>query len=378
MPAIAHDLIAEVEGAVRGGSPARRVQILRQVAGLFISNAARLDERQIGIFDDVMVCVLDQVEARALAHLSMMLAGVAAAPREAARRLACHEEASVAAPILRNCEVLKEDDLIEMAGCRSQQHIFAIANRARLGEALTDALLKRADGDVCRALASNPGAQFSAAGFSMLAHRAERDDGIAASLAGRPDTPAVVLCELLAKVPGPERARLVSLAPERVRGAMQDAIRRIEAGESHQARAPIDYSEAKSIVLALGNSGKLSDQAVNRFAVRQEHANLVAALSLLATVDIEIIEPLLEQSDGCGLIVACRASRLNWQTTLAVVTHRNNARKFSPQDLERCQEAFEALPLSIAQWTLRYGSIQDIAHKFGSTGNAPAGEAGGT
>ena len=114
-------------------------------------------------------------------------------------------------------------------------------------------------------------------------------------------------------------------------------------------------------------------QTVNRFAVRREHTNLVAALSLLATVDIEIIEPLIEQSDGCGLIIACRASRLNWHTALAVVTHRKNARKFSPQDLERCQEAFEALPLSIAQWTIRFGSVQDFAGKFSSTGNASTG-----
>ena len=82
MPAIACDIIAEVEGAVRGGSPARRVQILRQVAGLFISNAARLDERQIGIFDDVLLCMLEQVEARALAQLSIMLAECALSRRE--------------------------------------------------------------------------------------------------------------------------------------------------------------------------------------------------------------------------------------------------------------------------------------------------------
>lgn len=372
MPAVAYDIIAEVEGAVRGGSPARRAQILRQMTGLFLANAARLDERQIGIFDEVMVCLLAQVDTRALAHLSTMLAGAPSAPNEVTRRLACHEEANVAAPVLRSSNSLSDIDLIEIAGDRSQQHLLAIANRPSLGEALTAALLTRAGTNVCRALAGNPGARFCDAGYSMLAVRAECDDDIADSLARRPDTPPDILGELLARVTSTIRARLLKLAPPQTRGAMQKAVERIEAEATGNPGALIDYSEAKSIVLALNKEGKLGDSAVNRFAVRQEHTNLVAALSLLATVDIEIIEPLVDQSDGCGLIIACRASRLDWHTALAVVSHRKNARKFSRQDIERCQEAFEAFPLSVAQWTIRFGSVQDFAGKFSSTENALA------
>jgi Uncharacterised protein conserved in bacteria (DUF2336) len=173
---------------------------------------------------------------------------------------------------------------------------------------------------------------------------------------------------LLPKVTKRVRARLLELAPPETLGPMRQVIQRIEAEARTRLSLPIDYSEAKSIVLGLNNSGKLSDSAVNRFAVHQEHNNLIAALALLATVEIEIIESLFEQGDDCGLIVACRASRLNWQTALAVVTHRKNARQFSPQELERCQEAFEALSLSVAQWTIRFGSIQDIADKFNMVG----------
>ena len=372
MPAIACDIIAEVEGAVRGGSPARRVQILRQVAGLFISNAARLDERQIGIFDDVLLCVLDQVEARALAQLSIMLAEVPSPPREATLRLACHEEPDVAVPILRNSGSLSDIDLIEIAHDCSQQHLVAIANRTRLGEALTGALLTRADAAACRALAGNPGARFCDAGYATLAARAERDAAIADSLVLRPDTPAAVLGELLAKVTKPERTRLVAMAPPHARTAMQSANEHIEAEATSKRPARVDYSEAKSIVLALSKSGKLADPAVNRFAVHQEQRNLVAALSLLATVETETIEALIDQSNGYGLMVACRASRLNWNTTLAVISHRKNAPRLSPQDVEQRQDAFEALPLSIAQWTIRFGTPGDYAAKLNLLEDASA------
>jgi uncharacterized protein (DUF2336 family) len=368
MPAIASaDFIAEVEGAVRGGSPARRVQMLRQIMGLFLSDADRLSEHQIGIFDEVMVRLVEQVEPRTLAHLSMTLADLPSAPKEATRRLACHEEASIAAPVLRNSQSLSEVDLIEIANDCSQQHIFAIANRTKLSEALTDVVLARADTNVCRALARNPGTRFSDLGFLTLVAHAERDDDIADSLVLRPDTPATMLRELLAKATRAVRARLLKLAPPETRAAIEQAIASIETQASGKPRAPIDYSEAKSLVLALNNDGKLNDSTVNRFAVRQEHRNLIAALSLLATVEIEIIEPLIEESDGCGLMIACRASRLNWHTALAVISHRKSARLLSQQEIEQCQEAFEALPLSVAQRAIRFGSVRDIAAKFNST-----------
>jgi hypothetical protein len=54
MPVIASaDLIAEPEGTVRCGSPARRVWILQQITGLFFAGTDRLNDDQGGIFDFV-------------------------------------------------------------------------------------------------------------------------------------------------------------------------------------------------------------------------------------------------------------------------------------------------------------------------------------
>lgn len=365
MPAIAYDIIAEVEGAVRDGSPARRAAILRQVAGLFLADAARLSERQIGIFDEVLLCLLEQVEARTLAQLSALLAEAPSAPREVIRRLARHAEASVAAPVLQHSPPLPEADLIEIAGCGTQQHLLAIAGRDSLGTAVTDALLIRAGASACRVLSGNPGARFSEPGYATLAARAERDDAIADALARRPDTPAGVLGELLAKVAKPVRDRLLALAPAPARPAMLASVQRIEAEARSRPRAAVDYSEAKSIVLALNNEGKLADSAVNRFAVHQDQKKLVAALSLLATVEVETVEPLIAKADGYGLMIACRASRLNWNTTQAVLSHRKNAPRLTPQATACRRDAFEALPLSIAQWTIRFGSPADFAAKLG-------------
>jgi hypothetical protein len=162
------------------------------------------------------------------------------------------------------------------------------------------------------------------------------------------------------------RARLLAIATPGKREIIQAAIERrlvqdAPKRDATKTPAPIDYTEAKSRILALSQTGKLSDSAVNRFAVHREPANLIAALSLLATVAIETIEPLMEESDGYGLMVACRASRLNWQTTLAVINNRSCARRFQRHELEQLEETFEALCLSVAQRTIRFGSPGDCA-----------------
>src|SRR5437868_7675248 len=108
-------LIAELDSAVKGGSPQRRVNILRQVTDLFLSDADRLNETQISVFDDVLVELIEQVEARTLAHLSDALSEIDMAPRDAVRKLAFHDDASVATPVLKKSNRLSENDLVEIA-----------------------------------------------------------------------------------------------------------------------------------------------------------------------------------------------------------------------------------------------------------------------
>ncbi len=363
------DFISELERAIEGGSPARRCQMLRQITNLFLAGADRLNEPQVAVFDDVLTRLMACIEARTLAQLSRALADLHSAPKEAIRRLARHEEAMVAAPVLRGSDSLSERDLIEIADHSSQQHLLAISGRKRLSEAVTEAVLKRCDTTACRLLVTNAGARFSSPGYLALVAAAKRDDDIADSLVHRPDLPVEMLRELLAGTTKAGRARLLKIAPPGLHGTIEATIKGIEAEICTKTPKPVDYSGPKSTVLALNKAGKLNDSSVNRFAVREERANLIAALALLSDAAIETIETIV---DPCGLIVACRASRLNWTTTLAVIRYRCGVQAIPPEDIEHRREAFEALPLSVAQRTIRFGSVRDIAMESKSTGKAPA------
>jgi len=368
MEAIASaELIAELEATAKDGAPERRSRILQGVAQLFLSLSAAgsLNPDQVAVFDSVLLRLMERMDARKLAELSGALAEVASAPQATVRRLARHESASVAAPVLLKSPSLTEADLIDVATHFGQQHLVAISNRPSLNEALTDAILKHAGKEAARVLARNPSAWFSALGFTALLILAERDDHVAESLGSRPDLPAESLKKLLTRTTEVVRARLLKSASPEVRERVQAVLDREAPAEVPRTAAFDDYTAAKAAIVVLNKSGKLNDSSVNRFAIRREYPNVIAALSLLSGATIEIIAPLMEEEDGSGLIIACRGSRLNWQTTAAVLNNRR-VPPLTKEQLEQSKQVFEMLYVSAAQYTIRFESPGKAASKSGS------------
>jgi uncharacterized protein (DUF2336 family) len=272
---------------------------------------------------------------------------------------------------LRNSNRLSEKDLVEIVKTRGQQHLLAISGRRTLNEALTDALMRLGDVNVSNALAHNPGARFSECGYATLVGRAERDESLTEKLGLRLDIPANLLRELLAKATDLVRARFLT-APRPVVQARTQGSGAATAGPVGVARPKIDYTQAQSEVLALNRAGKLNDSTVNRFAVRSEYTNVVAALSLKTDVKIEAIEPLLQSDRVYGLIVACKAARLSWSTTTMIIRNRPGCPPATEREIEQCVEVFEGLLLSVAQWTIRFGADRVAANKMDRAAAAPA------
>jgi uncharacterized protein (DUF2336 family) len=347
------DLIDELDVVLKDGSAQRRVRTLQQLSNLLSSCAERLSSCQINVFDDVLIRLLDCVGAGALAELSTALANFAAPPARTVRHLASHENVAVAGPLLSRSPILVDAELIQIAKSRSQQHLAAVASRQNLGEALTDLILKLAGKEASRALARNPSARFSSGGLAVLLAAAKRDERIAESLGLRPDLPAATLQELLSGASETVRARLLKAAPADLKQKVQAELNAIDMQAKPPRQGPTDFSAAHAAVATLSRTGKLNDSTVNRFAIRREYANVVAALSLLSGATVETIAPLMDEIGSEGLIIACRASRLNWQTTSAVLNNRD-VPPLSKQQAEQAKETFDMLFVSTAQYTIRF------------------------
>jgi uncharacterized protein (DUF2336 family) len=353
--AVSPDLLIESEGTV-DRLPRRDAQILRQVTELFLSNVDRLRESQVGALDGILVPLIGRIEATALVHLSEALSTIDRAPCETIHKLAFHHDPLVAAPVLKNSKYLSEGELLEIAKTRGRQHLLAICGRETLNEALTDTLMRLGDVSVSNALARNSGAKFSECGYATLVGRAERDEGLAEKLGLRLDIPSNLLRELLARATDIVRARFLTASRPVVKENVQGSGSRLPEHTGVTRPRTSDYTQAQSDVLALNRSGKLNDSTVNRFAVRGEYIHVVAALSLLTDVKTEAIEPLIESDRLYGLIVACKAARLNWSTTRMIINNRPDCPPATQREYDQGQAVFETLLLSVSQWTIRFGA----------------------
>jgi hypothetical protein len=360
MAAVSPNLRAELNGAEKGG-PEHDAQIFGQVTDLFLSNVDHLSESQINSVDGVLARLIGRVEATMLVDLSEDLSAIAQAPRQTIRALAFHDDPLVAAPVLRRSGCLSEADLLEIVNSGRQQHLLAICDRKVLNEKLTDALMRLGNVNVSNALARNAGAYFSECGYATLVGRAERDESLAEKLGLRLDLPANLLRELLGKVADVVLARFLTAPRPVVKPKAEEGpgVAAVERGRV--TRPKVDYTAVQTELATLNRTGKLNDGAVNRFAVRGEYINVVAALALKADVKPEAIEPLLDSDRLYGLIVACKAARLTWSTTTMIVRNRPGCPPPTQRELDQCVAIHESLLLSVAQWTVRWGTDRLLA-----------------
>src|SRR5262249_33661848 len=181
-------LLPELENVVQHGSAEKRAETLRRITTLFLDGAPNFKAEHIALFDDVIGCLIEQIEAKALAELARRIAPVPNAPAGVVSTLARNDSIDVAGPVLKQAR-LSDPDLMYIAENKSQAHLLAMSTRLGISEALADILIARGDREVARSIADNEHAQLSDNAFTRLIKRAEQDGALAAKAAMRPAIP---------------------------------------------------------------------------------------------------------------------------------------------------------------------------------------------
>src|SRR5437879_1665105 len=247
----------EVEAAIRAGSPEKHLETIKRVTDLFLLSAEQCGGEQIELFGDVLERLIKTIELRALAdvsarvalaEMSSQLASVKQAPPSVIRRLAAHDEISIARPVLTESARLTPEDLVELAQTKGEQHLLAISGRWWLTEIVTDALLKRHYPSVSRRLVTNPGARMSASGYAVVLKQAESDPELAIETGIRVDLPAEQRQQLLRSATEAVRTRLLSRAPPHLFEEIRSAITLAAAGANREMSRTRDFTAARRLV----------------------------------------------------------------------------------------------------------------------------------
>nr|WP_082009597.1 DUF2336 domain-containing protein [Methylobacterium sp. ZNC0032] len=289
-----------------------------------------------------------EIAAGSLGHLgdedrkgyAERVAAMPTLPHNVAVTLGGDNNAEVARLVLSLSPVLTDTDLAAIAVTQSQQHLVAIAERARLSESVTDILVERGDQKVLHTVSANEGAAFSDRGFDKLLERGEGDAAITGALARRSDL-------------APNRAQRVLRIVEQFSDG-GNAAPATEANVSLARQARQQRLEVKLLLSDLVAKVREVDDVLTMLADEDRAYHLSQVLSEIAGISIEQALRVLMQRDSSGIAVACRSLGIGATAFRAILQLRARRLYFSSRDVDDDVDAYAKLDLATAERTLRF------------------------
>jgi uncharacterized protein (DUF2336 family) len=348
-------LLPELEDVVQHGSAEKRAETLRRITTLFLDGAPNFNREHIALFDDVIGCLIEEIEAKALAELARRIAPVPNAPAGVVSALAKNDDIEVAGPVLKQAR-LADPDLMHIAETKSQAHLLALSTRQGINEQLSDILVARGDREVSRSIANNHHAQLSENAFSTLVKRAEQDGVLAEKVGMRTDIPPRLFRQLLMQASEVVQKRLLAKA----KPGTQAEIRRILAQVTDEVAAkaaPRNYTVALAAVRALHQERKLSEADIAAFANAGRYEETIAALATMCAVPVEVVDRLMNGERADPVLILARAISFGWPTVKAILNARPGG-KPSAQTLDAALENFDRLTTTTAQRVVRFWQVR--------------------
>lgn len=316
----------------RDRSPAKRRELLRSIADLFLDDVETYSDRALVLFTEVLTDLLKQVDGQTRVEIADRLAD-APESGEALHLFLAYDDPDVADPVLRKSTNLSDETLVDIASNRGQAHRLAIAMRAHLTKTVTDALIEKKEAPVLRAVTGNLGAEISRASFTTLAERARSDDKLLDAMSYRADMPRAVADDVMRLLPDDARIRLAALLAAdygAVRPLMEKAARLTRQKKMGRA---LERLETKGLIHQIRQKEMSLDQVVKWLSDRDRILDLSLVLGAFAGIDegvatgailkvnaapvVILLRSLGVSEEAVGAVAELRCRRLNLPRTMA-------------------------------------------------------------
>lgn len=348
-------LLPELEDVVQHGSAEKRAETLRRITTLFLDGAPQFNDDHVALFDDVIGCLIAEIEAKALAELARRIAPVPNAPAGVVSKLAKNDDIAVAGPVLQQAR-LEDPDLLQIAETKSQAHLLALSMRKGISEAVSDILVARGDRDVARSVATNQDARLSESGFTTLVKRAEQDGVLAEKVGMRTDIPPRLFRQLLMQASDVVQKRLLAQAKPATQAEIRKVLSKV-TDEVAAMAAPRNYATALAAVRALHKERKLTEADIVEYANSGRYEETIAALATLCAVPVEVVDRLMSGERADPVLILARAAGFGWPTVKAIMCARPGG-KPSAQVLDDSFANFERLTAATAQRVVRFWQVR--------------------
>ncbi len=362
---------SKLEGLVelaKETSSDRRRELLRDITDVFLEDPGSYNSLESQHFGDIMGKVAYDLERQVREELAGKLSAEAAAPPDLIKRLA-GDDIEVARPVIAQSPVLKENDLIEIANQKGQEHLFAMTARPDIGEKLSDVLVTNGDDRVVEGLVRNQTARIGRTTMEKVVERAGSNADLQGPLTDRPDLPADLMKDMLAFVTEDIRAKILDQTNQVNSEKLDELLQDVGSKLGDQAAFKKgEKSKPEIVIQKLVAAGQLNEAKLVELARQRLVPELICGLSEMAELDMPTTRRAIVDRTGEGLAIICKSCGFSQSTFSTLVNHVWPESERSIEQSCTLVALYNQVTPETAQRVIRFWRVRQAADGASTTG----------
>lgn len=289
--------VRDVERLLTQPSPDAREATVAKIAIAYAGQKLTEEERRVA--EDIFRAITRDTEARVREALSQGIKFAVGIPHDIVVKLA-NDINTVALPIIRSSEILTDEDLIAIIAEHDIDKAIAIAERHKVSENVSDALIEFENETVAMHLVANDSASISKSALHRALNSYGDSEAFTRVLGARPRVPVSISERLVAKIAGNLQNILMSdnrLSEEVATDLILHAREKIVISFSAQS----DDAQLWDLVISLHRHGSLTPSIIIRSICMGDIRFFEAALAVRADLPIQNVIRLVNDAGKKGL-----------------------------------------------------------------------------
>jgi uncharacterized protein (DUF2336 family) len=269
-----------------------------------------MSARESELIADVLIELMRQAEKDLREAISERLSAVESVPLRLALHIA-NDEIAVARPVLKNSVVLGDLDLIYIIKSQGAEHWQAIADRKVLSDKVMNMLADTGDINTALTLVENENITLTEHCLGALSDIAQKHEPLAMPLLRRDeitDQMAAALYEYVGEEIKAYISENYAVSADAASTIVDEIV--LEFADEAQVQTTNEFLpslEQMDTAKGMAEQGQLNIQRILPSLKRGQISLFVAQFSVLTGLKPETVVSVLEQSNGQGLAVACKA-----------------------------------------------------------------------
>jgi uncharacterized protein (DUF2336 family) len=306
----------------RDKTVAGRRTLVATIGDLFFSQHEVLTDRERALMTEILRQLIHDVEVSVRRALAERLSEQPLAPHDLVIALA-NDAIEVAHPLLVNCDVLQDLELIEIIRNRTLEHQLAIGLRKAVSEQVSDALIATESVDVIKTLLENHHAQISQRTMEYLVEQSQRVDTYQNPLLRRPDLDTTLAKRMYWWVSAALRSYILDryeVDPAELDETMESTVKALTEGEGDFRPKAVELADE------LADRNEITPALIVKTLREGEVALFAALFGKYTGIRLQLVQRMLFEPGGEGLAIACKGSGIDKSTFASIYVLTRKAR----------------------------------------------------